>query len=232
MNGSEPIPYFKFVISEWQNGRISSQPLLNRAVLLEIMLGALSKGGWLPFSEIDREDFAEKHRLSIDEFDAIVRSLEKRGLLLIEGEQVSTKFVLETATVVCELREKRRNAGSKGGKRKASAKQKLASAKQKPSNASNTNTSSNTSSNTGTDGLFEDFWKQYPRKEGKQAASKAFEKAIKAVGGAKNHPVIFSGLLTSPRLKREKQYIPHASTWLNDGGWMDEPEAEEKKRVY
>lgn len=84
----------------------------------------------------------------------------------------------------------------------------------------------------GLDDLFEQFWKQYPRKEGKQAAKRAFKRAVKAVGGITKHPAIFSGLLTSPRLKREKRYVPHASTWLNDGGWMDEPEANSKPRVY
>jgi len=83
----------------------------------------------------------------------------------------------------------------------------------------------------GVDGLFEDFWKQYPRKEGKGSARKAFAKAIKRVGGITKHLVIFSGLLTSPRLKREKQFVPHASTWLNDDGWEDEPEKQER-RVY
>lgn len=71
---------------------------------------------------------------------------------------------------------------------------------------------------------FELFWAAYPKKVGKQAAKKAFDR-VKA-------PV--ETLLTA--LERQKrsdqwsrdagQYIPNPSTWLNQGRWEDElPEA-------
>lgn len=67
---------------------------------------------------------------------------------------------------------------------------------------------------------FEEFWKIYPRREGKVAARKAFEKA------AKTTPVedILTGVrrfASDPNLP-EKQYIAHPSTWLNRGSWDDE----------
>jgi len=72
---------------------------------------------------------------------------------------------------------------------------------------------------------FEIFWAAYPRKRSKKAAEKAF---------AKVNPdeQLFNDLMKG--LERAKtseqwqtpQYQPHASTWLNDGGWMDEYQTE------
>jgi phage replication O-like protein O len=68
---------------------------------------------------------------------------------------------------------------------------------------------------------FEIFWASYPRKKSKTTAEKAF---------AKRNPdeQLFNDLMAG--LERAKtsaqwqnpQFIPHASTWLNAGGWMDE----------
>jgi hypothetical protein len=82
--------------------------------------------------------------------------------------------------------------------------------------------------------LFAKFWKSYPRKEGKRVAEQAFIRAIKRVGGVDNHQIILDGLSTSPRLKRERRFIPHAATWLNGDSWEDEPDpaTTEKQRIY
>ena len=68
------------------------------------------------------------------------------------------------------------------------------------------------------DGEFSSFWDAYPRKVGKQAAEKAFAKV--------NVPVEVL-LKAIERQKRTEQwqdvkYIPHPSTWLNQGRWEDE----------
>lgn len=67
---------------------------------------------------------------------------------------------------------------------------------------------------------FEVFWSAYPKKVGKQAAKKAFEKV--------NVPV--ESLVTaikrqecSPQWSKDGgQYIPNPATWLNQGRWEDE----------
>lgn len=72
---------------------------------------------------------------------------------------------------------------------------------------------------------FERFWAVYPRKVGKQSAKRAFEKV----------KVPLETLVTA--VERQKcsaqwtrdngQYIPHPTTWLNQGRWDDElPEDE------
>lgn len=70
---------------------------------------------------------------------------------------------------------------------------------------------------------FTAFWKAYPRKVGKEAAKKAFLKlkvtdaqldAMLAAIEAQKH---------SSQWQRDAgQYIPHPTTWLNQGRWEDE----------
>lgn len=76
------------------------------------------------------------------------------------------------------------------------------------------------------DGLaerFDSFWNAYPKKVGKDAARKAFDKRkpdaellgkmIYAVSQQKQSP---------GWLKDDGQYIPNPATWLNQGRWQDE----------
>ncbi len=73
-------------------------------------------------------------------------------------------------------------------------------------------------------GSFEKFWSAYPKKVGKQAAKKAFDRV----------KVPVETLLSA--VKRQKcsaqwsrdngQYIPNPATWLNQGRWDDELEPE------
>lgn len=68
---------------------------------------------------------------------------------------------------------------------------------------------------------FEDFWNEYPRKVGKGAAWKSWDKIkgiskdiiIKAVKAQRNQ---------EQWQKDNGQYIPHPSTWLNQRRWEDE----------
>jgi hypothetical protein len=69
--------------------------------------------------------------------------------------------------------------------------------------------------------MFEQFWKLYPRKVAKRDAQKAFNKlnvkeqydAIKAIENHIKHWTL---------RETESQFIPHPSTWLNQGRWEDE----------
>lgn len=70
---------------------------------------------------------------------------------------------------------------------------------------------------------FDTFWASYPRKVGALAAKKAWEKACKM----KNRPTL-QEVLDAIKLQsqteqwQDKRFIPHPSTWLNQGRWMDE----------
>lgn len=68
---------------------------------------------------------------------------------------------------------------------------------------------------------FETFWAAYPRKVGKPQAVKAFDKAIKRT----DIRAMIAGLQRCQSsldwTKREGQFIPHPTTWLNRDGWND-----------
>ena len=73
---------------------------------------------------------------------------------------------------------------------------------------------------------FEDFWKIYPSNRGKAAAFKAWGKAKKR--GAteeqlKTAAAAYAGYVTS--LGRAEEHIKHASSWLNQDDWLDEPDS-------
>lgn len=68
---------------------------------------------------------------------------------------------------------------------------------------------------------FDKFWTQYPRKVGKIAGKKAFDKAIKLT----TLEQLLSGieLLKRETAGKEIEFIPHPATWLTAGRWDDEP---------
>lgn len=68
---------------------------------------------------------------------------------------------------------------------------------------------------------FDEFWNHFPRKVGKDKARTAYESACKRA----TEETILQGAIrfaNDPNLP-EKQFIPHPTTWLNRGGWDDEP---------
>ena len=72
------------------------------------------------------------------------------------------------------------------------------------------------------DAEFEEFWALYPKKVGKIAAKKAFQKARKTTS--------LETLLTAVRVQKcgsrwskdNGDFIPNPATWLNQGRWEDE----------
>ena len=77
---------------------------------------------------------------------------------------------------------------------------------------------------------FEDFWKIYPSNRGKAAAFKAWGKAKKR--GATEEQLntaadAYRGYVT--RLGRAEEHIKHASSWLNQDDWLDEPDSYQAK---
>ena len=73
---------------------------------------------------------------------------------------------------------------------------------------------------------FEEFWKIYPSNRGKAAAFKAWEKAKKR--GATEEQLntaanAYRQYVTN--LGRAEEHIKHASSWLNQDEWLDEPDS-------
>ena len=67
---------------------------------------------------------------------------------------------------------------------------------------------------------FDDFWSAYPKKVEKDAARKAWAKAVKRslaediIEGARQYAAVRHG--------QDLQYTKNPSSWLNDGRWKDE----------
>ena len=82
------------------------------------------------------------------------------------------------------------------------------------------NNTSNNNINLINNDHFKKFWEIYPRKTAKANAQRAYLKALK-----KSTPqCIFASVLAHTKSKQwqDKQYIPHAATWLNGERWEDE----------
>lgn len=86
-----------------------------------------------------------------------------------------------------------------------------------------TNTTEKDFAPSGLDVRFETFWKAYPKRVGKDAARKAFDKR-KPDEAMLNSMLsaIQSQSLTLDWQKDGGQFIPHPATWLNQGRWQDE----------
>lgn len=71
---------------------------------------------------------------------------------------------------------------------------------------------------------FEDFWRTYPRKIGKQAARRAWDKRIR--DGTPAHQLIAAASTYATWTSRfcEPRYVKHPATWLNAGCETDELE--------
>lgn len=68
------------------------------------------------------------------------------------------------------------------------------------------------------------FWVHYPRKRAREAARKAYRAIIK--GGKASIADIELGVMrfAQERTGQDPKFTPYPATWLNDGGWADEPE--------
>lgn len=139
------------------------------------------------------------------------------------------------------LREKREEAGRKGGLASGKARQvKVEGDPQPEVDASSDRSNVEASVEAGTlpcpslpsptpsrsrpltesDINFEQFWRTYPRREGKKAARAKFDQAI--ASGVPLDTILTAAAAYRDLPGREPRFTKHASTWLNQGCWDDE----------
>lgn len=77
------------------------------------------------------------------------------------------------------------------------------------------------SSSADADALFEKFWSVVPRRVGKKAARRRWDKAIKEV----DPDTIIAAMAryADSVANTDEKFIVHPETWLNQGRWDDEP---------
>ena len=87
------------------------------------------------------------------------------------------------------------------------------------------NGNSNGNGNNWNARAFEDFWTRYPRKIGKKAARKEWDKAHVT-------PELLEQIQRTLDWEiaqwDDPQFIPHPRTWLSQGRWDDEPPEQRK----
>jgi len=76
---------------------------------------------------------------------------------------------------------------------------------------------------------FEMFWKAYPRKIGKLAALKAWEKSKERPAVDVVVAAVEKQKASEQWLKEGGQFIPHPATWLNQGRWSEEPVMKQRR---
>ena len=70
---------------------------------------------------------------------------------------------------------------------------------------------------------FADFWSVVPRKTGKDAAERVFLRIVKS-RRAQPAEILIGAIRWRDEAKhQEPQFVPYPATWLNRGGWDDEP---------
>lgn len=158
-----------------------------------------------------------------------------QGLAELGEQEVYSR--LEDGTIYCRrmaratsLSEKRAAAGRQGGRPKQKkSKPKARRRKQNESKQKQTaeveveveeEVQQGTDSTALTD--FESFWKTYPKKVGKKAARKAWDKATDRPDLADILTALDKQKQTPDWSKDNGQFIPHPTTWLNQGRWADE----------
>lgn len=69
---------------------------------------------------------------------------------------------------------------------------------------------------------FAEFWERYPRKVSRKAAVKAYRTALKDTDAQtlNNAASVYAASVRG----KDQKFIPHPTTWLNQGRWDDTPE--------
>ena len=70
----------------------------------------------------------------------------------------------------------------------------------------------------------EEVYQAYPRKKGKLTALKAIERASKIMPMDQLLAITKAYAEECERTKQDMQYVPHPSTWFNQGHYLNEPD--------
>jgi uncharacterized protein YdaU (DUF1376 family) len=149
----------------------------------------------------------------------------------------STKMVHDRLLLEHEKQLKWREKSAEGGKRSAAKRiekqQDLKGGSRVVQPKGNSSSSSSSSNNKNIIKDFEEFWQLYPRRDGSKSSAKvSYSKSIKEI--------THEELIRCVKIYTEgcraknvgKEFIPHATTWLNQKRWetVEEVNSDNKKR--
>ena len=158
---------------------------------------------------------------------------EVLAFFVIDGDEIThgrLMFELEKAS---EKSIKRAEAGSHGGKAKALKDKASAVANATPLPCHSSEPEPDTKEAKASSVVprlpalrptagFDAFWAAYPRKVAKDAARKAFAKAVNRMTEDDPLAVILAGIERALPGWTDPNFIPHPASWLNAGRWEDE----------
>jgi hypothetical protein len=195
---------------------------------VNVLCLASKNGGILP----SIPDIAFALRIPDDQADSLIQALLDAGLLEDDGDELvvhnwSERQFLDRTNAQRQKRFRERHKAKTDVKTDRNA---VTNAKRNVTvTPQDTDTDTETDTDTDTeknnirslklaDSSFAEFWKLYPRRIGKGAAEKSWQKAVKVapvdviLAGARNYV-----------WPTDPQFIPHPATWLNQHRWNDEP---------
>jgi hypothetical protein len=76
---------------------------------------------------------------------------------------------------------------------------------------------------------FETFWRAFPKKVGRLKAEKIYTTIVKAKNATPEELLAGAMRYAAERAGQDPQYTRHPTTWLNAGGWLDEPQPSRPK---
>ena len=205
--------WYKHSPSDWLAGRISRKSFEVQGAFIHIC-----QLYWVKHGQFTA------HQASLEIGKDLLQKLIESEIIKTEGEEIRIEFLDLQMEDLNRLSERRREAGRKGGevKGQAIAKQTEASAKQNQASAKQTEADKirldkiREEEIKNTCAIFDQFWAIYPRKTGKQAASKSFAKLSNAdqQEALNNISRLYS--------QTPVQFVPHPSTYLNGKRWEDQ----------
>ncbi|MCJ2065036.1 helix-turn-helix domain-containing protein [Methylobacterium sp. J-088] len=74
-----------------------------------------------------------------------------------------------------------------------------------------------------TPSAFDEWWETYPRRDGKIAARKAFDRALKDRAATVEELIAGARRYADSRAGQDPKFTKVPTTWLNGGHWADEP---------
>ncbi len=166
---------------------------------------------------------------------------EVMEFFVIEGDEITNHRLTSELKKASEKSIKRAEAGTKGGRAKSlkANRPSKANASRLPEHSSEPEPDTTVTNvpvvdldrpNKRGSADFDAFWRAYPRKVAKDAATKAFAKAVRRITDPDPLAVILAGIERALPGWDDPQFIPHPSTWLNRGSWEDEAPTPAKTR--
>lgn len=196
------LPYFRFTVQEWQNGDISLESYQLQGLFINICCYYWLKDCSITLALLEKKFFNDVSN---------IKQLINLGIIKhqIDTDILTINYLNEQFDTLSNIRKDRVEAGSKGGKQKASNAK--AKSKQNPSYKDKDKDKDNI--------LFIDFWELYNKKINKPKSESKWNKLSKA-----DKEKIIQTLPLFLSKITDKKYQPYPLSYLNSERWNDEIE--------